>query len=46
MILKLGMQRRVLEYYQIPSNDDPGLTVTYFYSKDKFGPLCFCMSKS
>ena len=27
------------------SNDDPGLTLTYFYGKVKFGPLCFCMGK-
>ena len=33
MTLKLGMQQRVLEYYQVCSNDDPGLTLTYFYSK-------------
>ena len=30
MSLKLGMQHRVLEYYQVCSNDDPGLTLTYF----------------
>ena len=24
MILKLGIQHRVLRYYKIPSNDDPG----------------------
>ena len=30
MTLKLGMQHRVLEYYQFYSNDDPGLTLTYF----------------
>ena len=34
MTLKLGMQHRVLEYYQVCSNDDPG-----FYGKVKFGPL-------
>ena len=26
--LKVGMQHRILEYYQICSNDDPGLTLT------------------
>ena len=26
--LKPGMQHRVLEYYQVCSNDDPGLTLT------------------
>ena len=33
MTLKLGMHHRVLEYYQVCSNDDPGLTVTYFMSR-------------
>ena len=45
MTLKLGMQHRVLEYYQICSNDDPGLTLDLFYGKVKFGSLCFCMEK-
>ena len=36
MTLKLGMQHRVLEYYQVCSNDDPRLT---FYSKVKCGPF-------
>ena len=31
MTLKLGMLHRVLEYYQVCSNDDPGLTLTYMY---------------
>ena len=29
MTLKLDMQHRVHEYYQVYSNDDPGLTLTY-----------------
>ena len=29
MTLKLGMQHWVLKYYQVCSNDDPGLTLTY-----------------
>ena len=33
MTLKLGMQHRVLEYYQVYSNDAPGLTLTYFTAK-------------
>ena len=33
MILKFGMRHRVLECYQIPSNDDPGLTLTYFTAR-------------
>ena len=31
MILKLDMQHQVLEYFQIPSNDDPRLT--YFFTQ-------------
>ena len=30
MTLKVGMQHRVLKYYQVYSIDDPGLTLTYF----------------
>ena len=38
MTLKLGMQHRVLEYYQIYSNDDPGLTLTYFTARSNLVP--------
>ena len=41
MAFKLGMQRRVLEYYQVCSNNDLYL----FYGKVKFAPLCFRMGK-
>ena len=33
MTLKLGMQHQVLKYYQVCSNDDPGLTMTYFKAR-------------
>ena len=33
MTLKLGMLHRVLKYYQVYSNDDPGLTLTYFTAR-------------
>ena len=33
MTLKVGMQHRILEYYQVCSKDDPGLTLTYFTSR-------------
>ena len=33
MTLKLSMHHRVLEYYQVCSNDDPVLTLTYFTAK-------------
>ena len=46
MTLKLGMRQWLLEYYQICSNDDAGLNLTYvFYSKVKFGPFCFLYGK-
>ena len=38
MALKLGMQHRVLEYNQVFSNDDPGLTFTYFTAKSNLLP--------
>ena len=37
MTLKLSMQHRVHEYYQVCSNDDPGLTLTDFCSNDDPG---------
>ena len=56
MILKLGVQHRVIEYYQIPSNDDPMLTfdlffyakVTFdlFYTKVNFGSLYIYMENA
>ena len=33
MTLKLSMHHRMLEYYQVCSNDDPGLTLTYFTAR-------------
>ena len=33
MILKLGMQHRMLEYYQVCSNDKPGLTLIYLTAR-------------
>ena len=31
--LEVGMRHWLLEYYQVCSNDDPGLTLTYFTAK-------------
>ena len=50
MTLKVGMQYRVLEFYQVCSNDDPGLTLTYFTTRSSLVPsmviqICFCMGK-
>ena len=36
MTLKLSMQLRVHEYYQVYSNDDPGLTLTYFMARSNY----------
>ena len=33
MILKLGIQHRVFKYYQAYSNNDSGLTLTYFTAR-------------
>ena len=38
MTLKLGMQHWLLEYYQVCSNDDPGLTLTYFTVRSNLVP--------
>ena len=45
MTLKVGMQHLVLEYYQIYSNDDPGLTLTYFTARSNLVPSAFIDEK-
>ena len=45
MTLKLGMHRRVLKYYQICSNDDPLLTLTYFMARSNLVPYTFVWEK-
>ena len=41
MTLKLGIQHWVLKYYQVCSNDDPGLTTTYFMARSNLVPYAF-----
>ena len=41
MTLKPGMQHWVLKYYQVCSNDDSGLTLTYFTSRSNLVPYAF-----
>ena len=41
----LGMHCRVLEYYQVWSNDDPGLTLTYFTARSNLVPYAFVWEK-
>ena len=45
MTLKLGIQHRVLEYYQVCSNDDPGLTLTSFTARSNLVPYAFVLEK-
>ena len=44
MTLKLGMQHRVFEYYQV-SNDDCGLILTYFTARSNLVPYAFVWGK-
>ena len=45
MTLKLGMLHWVFEYYQVCSNDDPGLTLTYFTARSNLVPYVFVWEK-
>ena len=39
------MQHRVLEYCQVCSNNDPGLTMTYFMARSNLVPYAFIWEK-
>ena len=41
MTLNLGVHHRVLEYYQVCSNDDPGLTLIYFAARSNWSLMFF-----
>ena len=45
MALKLGMQHQVLEYYQVYSNNDPGLTMIYCTARSNVIPYAFVWGK-
>ena len=45
IILTLGMHHGVLEYYQVCSNDDAGLTVPYFTARSNLVPYAFVWEK-
>ena len=45
MTLDVGMQHRVLAYYHVCSNDDLGLTLTYFMARSKLVPYGFVWEK-
>ena len=41
MTIKVCMRHRVLKYYQVYSNNDPGLTLTYFTARSNLVPYAF-----
>ena len=43
--MKIGMQRRVVEYYQVRSNDVPGVTLTCFMPRSNLVPYVFVWEK-
>ena len=43
--LESFMQHRVLEYFQVYSNDDPELTLTYFMARSNLIPYAFVREK-
>ena len=45
MTLKVGMQHSVLEYYQVCSNNNPRLTLTYFTARSNLAPNAFVWEK-
>ena len=45
MTLKLNMHHRVLKYYQVCSNNDPGMTLTYFTARSNLVPNAFIWEK-
>ena len=45
MTLKLGVQHWVVKYYQLCSNVDPGLTLTYFTARSNLVPYAFVWEK-
>ena len=45
MTLEVGMQHWVLKYYQVCSNDDPGLILTYFTARSDLIPCAFVWEK-
>ena len=45
MTLKLGMQHRVFEYYQVCSNNDPVLTLIYLTTRSNLIPYAFVWEK-
>ena len=45
MTLKINMQHRLFEYYQVRSNDAPGLTLTFSTARSNLVPYAFIWEK-
>ena len=45
MTLNFGMHHQVLKFYQVCSNDDPGLALTYFTARSNLVPYAFLWEK-
>ena len=45
MTLNLGMHHQVLKYYQVCSNDDLGMTLTYVTARSNLVPSAFVWVK-
>ena len=45
MTLQRGMRHRVHKYYQLYSNDDPVMTLTYFTARSNLLPYAFVWEK-
>ena len=45
MTLNLGMHHWVIDFYQVCSNDDPGLTLSYFIARSNLVPYAFIWEK-
>ena len=45
MTLKVGRQHQLLKYYQVCSNDDPELTLTYFMARSNLIHYAFVWEK-
>ena len=45
MTLKVCKQHRILEYYQVCSNDDPELTLSYFTARSNLVHYAFVWEK-
>ena len=45
MTLKVCIKHQVLKCYKVNSNDDPGLTLTYFTTRSNLVPYAFVWEK-